>query len=619
VLAVLATLAVGVPLHLRRRSSTARTPPPHAEVQLVGAARVVAQVIGGVAAVGAVGLGAVTWFRGMGSWATPSQEHDPIVHSLATAYIHYTGNAAPWQVLPVDLASHGSVSFYPAGFPALSALVSDFIGSPMTGMNLMLVAALAVAWPMSAAAFAAFGARVAGYGRGWTDIAAGIAALIAAVLYRPGFAFAHDGGILPNAVALVMVPGLLAALLSLQRRQWTKAVAVAVGCAGAASIHPSAAVSFAVSSIAVWVGMVWRPFVRAQLGRIVAPVALTAGVALIVLIPTLIGAAQSGGTVSNWAPDIPPQSPSNAMGQTLTLAYGGYFDPTSQLSQLTLGALAVAGLVIALLLRRGWVVVAPWLLWTAITVDFRLSPSSGVGSAIGGFFYRAATRIAAHTYAFTPALIGFGVVALLALIVDARVPQRGGRAERPVHLAIPALVCAALVLAAFTATTLVDYARVNAHTVAQRYKEPQFVRYDGDDAAAIAWLHGRMKPGERIMNNANDGSTLGYVSDGLPIVNDHSMGLLDYPYTIDLLARFDQYPQNADIRALIRNLRIAWVYVDTQAPGIGDNAQGQLGPTPYTVAPGLTRLAGLPGLSLAFSSGHVHVYHVSLGEIAALN
>ncbi|MEO9222628.1 MAG: DUF6541 family protein, partial [Mycobacteriaceae bacterium] len=227
------------------------------------------------------------------------------------------------------------------------------------------------------------------------------------------------------------------------------------------------------------------------------------------------------------------------------------------------------------------------------------------------------TRIAAHGYAFTPALIGFGVVAVLA--VAARSSRRVKVAGRPVRLAVPALFLAAGVLAVFTATTLVGYAKINAHTVAQRYSEPQFVRYDADDVAAIAWLRANVKPGERIMNNANDGSTLAYVRDGLPIINDHSMGLLDYPYTIDLLARFDDYPRDADIRTLIAKLNITWVYVDTQAPGIGDNSQGRLGPSPYTVAPGLAQLDGLPGLTRVFSSGHVHVYHVSASEVAALN
>lgn len=618
VFTVLALLAAGVAVHVRRRrgDAAAETDPPSASADLEGAAQPLARVVGWVCALGAVGVGCLTWFRGMGTWDTPSQEHDPVLHSVATAYIHYTGNAAPWQVLPIDLASHGSVSFYPAGFPALSALVTDFLGNPMTSMNLMLVAALAVAWPMSAAAFAAVAVRTVGYGRGWTDLAAGIAALIAAVLYRPGFAFAHDGGILPNAVALVMVPGLIAALLTVRNRKWSTAVAVAVGCAGVVWIHPSAAVSLALCAAAVWVGMAFRASGRAHLRSVVWPLSLTAAAALVLSIPTLLGAAGSSGVASNWLPDFPAQSPSGAVGQTLTFAYGGYFDPTSQFSQLTMGALSIAALVVALLLRRGWVAVAPWLLWVVVTIAARLSPTSGLGALVGGFYYRSSNRISAHIYAFTPALIGLGAVALLALAVrTVRVPRRSGLHDRR---AVPALVLAAVVLAVFSATTLTDYAKFNAHLIAQRYRDPQFTRYDADDTAAIAWLRGRVQPGERIMNNANDGSTLGYVLDELPIVNDHSMGLLDYPYTINLLARFDQYPRDADIRALIRTLNIAWVYVDTQAPGIGDNSQGRLGPAPYTVAPGLTQLTGLPGLTPAFSSGHVHVYHVAVPEVAAL-
>lgn len=580
--------------------------------ELTGAGRRIAEALGWSGGVVAVGLGSWTWWHGMGSWSVPSQEHDPILHSVATAYIHFTGNAAPWQLVPVDLLDQSPISFYPSGFPAMSAMMADLVGSPIAGMNLMTVAALAVAWPMGAAAFTALGVRMAGLGRGWTTLAGGVAALIAAVLYRPGFAFAHDGGILPNAIALVLVPGLLAALLTIERRGWAKAVTVAIAGAGVVCVHPSALVSVALSLAAIWIGTVFTRAGRRQLRGALLPLGLVAVVGALALVPTLLGSVRSGGTVSGWAPDIVAQPLSTAVKRTLTLPYGGFYDLTFTQTQLRLAILTLAGVLVAVLARRGWVVLAPWLLWVVINISFQRSPASGFGSTIGASFYRNATRIAAHTYVFSPALVGLG--AALALYGATLLVSRGLARERP-RLTVAMLAAVGLALAVFSASTLIGYARTNALTVAQRYSEPQFTRYEPEDEAAIAFLRERVRPGERIMNNANDGSTLAYVEDGLPIINDHSMGLLDYPYTIDLLARFRDYPHDAQIRSLLKRWNITWVYVDSQAPVIGDNSQGRLGTGLYTLAPGLARLTGLPGLTKAFTAGHVSVYHLALDEI----
>jgi hypothetical protein len=378
----------------------------------------------------------------------------------------------------------------------------------------------------------------------------------------------------------------------------------------------------ALSVAVIWAAALLTARGRHHLREVFVPLALTAVVALVALIPTLLGSAKSAGTVSSWAPNIAAQSPPDAVGRTLTMAYGGYFDASFTLTQLSLAVLTLGGLVVALLTRRGWVVVAPWALWVAISIDFQMSPASGIGSAIGVFFYRSANRISAHTYVFSPAVVGFGAVAILCWMTDRVLHTQGaeaGRPDRAAKVAVPVLVCTGLALIVFFVTTLVGYAKVNAHTVAQRYSEPQFTRYDMDDRAAVAWLRDNARPGERIMNNANDGSTLAYVEDGLPIINDHSMGLLDFPYTIDLLARFNNYPQDQQIRSLLLKLNIAWVYVDSQAPATGDNAQGRLGGSPYTVAPGLARLTNLPGLTQVFTSGHVSIYHLALGEVSALS
>jgi hypothetical protein len=98
---------------------------------------------------------------------------------------------------------------------------------------------VAVALPLGVAALTVAMLRHSGLGRGWLELAAGIA-LISAVLYRPGIAFAHDGGILASASAMAMalVPGLVAAMLILRKWNWAGALAIGVASAGVVAMHP---------------------------------------------------------------------------------------------------------------------------------------------------------------------------------------------------------------------------------------------------------------------------------------------------------------------------------------------------------------------------------------------
>lgn len=150
VLTVLVIVGVVALQYLRsvravRNAVESPLPPVSGSAALTDRGLLTARLLGLLAGLAAIGLGVWTWHKGMGTWATPDQEHDPIVHSVATAFIHFTGRAAPWQILPADLLTGTPVAYYPSGFPAMSALVADFVDSPMTGMNLMTVAVLAVA------------------------------------------------------------------------------------------------------------------------------------------------------------------------------------------------------------------------------------------------------------------------------------------------------------------------------------------------------------------------------------------------------------------------------------------------------------------------------------------
>jgi hypothetical protein len=71
------------------------------------------------------------------------------------------------------------------------------------------------------------------------------------------------------------------------------------------------------------------------------------------------------------------------------------------------------------------------------------------------------------------------------------------------------------------------------------------------------------------MNSPNDGSTLLYVHDGLPIVELSTLVIPGFPYTWWLMKNFQNLQLDHYVRDMIPRLNIAWVYVDSWAPIIG--------------------------------------------------
>jgi hypothetical protein len=162
-----------------------------------------------------VGLGVLVWVHGLGGMGTIGQEHDLIVHGVLTAYIQESGHGAPWQLLPADVLTGGGVTFYPAGLHLLMAVTATITGSTIVGINAVSAIALGAGWTSGSAALAHVAARRARLDPAPALVAAGIAAVVAAGLYRPTISLAQWGGTIPNAATLALTPGLLAALLTL--------------------------------------------------------------------------------------------------------------------------------------------------------------------------------------------------------------------------------------------------------------------------------------------------------------------------------------------------------------------------------------------------------------------
>jgi len=559
--------------------------------------------------------------------STYNQDHDSIHHQVLTAYIQFTGRAAPWQVIPGDVLTGASPHPYPAGLHRLAALVGAAAGDPVSGLNATLIVLCAIAWTLGAAALTAAVLRTANAAPCWQLAGAGVTALLAAEAYRPVMQYVRDNGVMANAVALALTPGVVAVLLSLRRAVSGATILAGLACAGVVAVHPSSVVSVGITTVAVILGQLTSRTFRRALPDVLRALLPTGAVAAVFAIPTALGALGAAAGTSQYPPTESGVPIARSLGHIVAVPYGGFLDPSDQLNQPVLLVLVCLGLAGTLLLRRGIGITLAWAAWVVISALMYADPLKPPIAFVGAFFYNSASRVVAHVGILVPGLGAFGVLsvavgaragaAAAARVLSAR---RAGTRRKPVGNGLPALVAAGVLTLICLGYALVPSAADatrNAAALGDRWSTPEFDRVNEHDRAAAQFLADNVRPGQRVMNSANDGSTYAYVKYRVPVVNISTLGSDGQPYTYELLESFNTLETNQAIRSEVVDLNIAWVYVDLGAPVIG---------SPYTpanwykdplfvLAPGLNGLATVPELSLAFASGEVSVYRVDLARL----
>jgi hypothetical protein len=604
----------------------AETDPRQALPRLTGYPLLAAQLLGLILVLTGAVLTLRAWFSGLGSWRTWNQDHDTILHSLLTAYIMRTGRGAPWQIMPADVIVGSPTVYYPDGFHLLAATVADVFGDAVVGMNAVAAMVLGAAWTCAAGALAGVAVRwlcggVDNAAKGWTALGAGVGSVIAAGLYRPGLEMARDNGVLPNASALVLVPGVLVGLLLVRPKGWTGALGVGVACAGVVTVHPSSGLSVGLSILVIWLAMLCGRHGRATLRAQLPVLAVVIGAAVLVGAPVLHGALAVSSRIKAFPPDSHGMPISRMLGNVVGLTYGGMFD-NRPIMQVWPTLLLLAGVLATLMQRRAVPLAVAWAVWVVVVLLAYRNPR-GLTAPILGFFYNSAGRVQGHTALFAPALATVGVFAALGALLTGLGAARLNGSERLGQRTVAVL--GVTMLFVFTVGYLSGptnrYLRTNAEALSQRWRYPQMYRVDSEDITAAAWLRTRIKPGERIMNSPNDGSTWLYVHDGLPIVELSTLGVPGFPYTWRLMKNFQNLQLDHYVRNMIPRLNIAWVYVDSRAPIIGawgapDNWTGG---GLMTMVPGLTNLDHTPGLILEHVVGSVRIYRVDQPAIRALD
>lgn len=552
-----------------------------------------------------------TWRTGLGSLASVPQEHDTIHHTAVVAWIWRSGRAAPWEVFPADVVTGEPVGFYPAGSQAFAALLAPLTGDPVAGLNAMSVVVLVVGLLLGVHALAR---RLPSR---WAPLVAGFAALLAATSYRPTFAFLHDGGILANACAAALAPGLTALVVSAPRLRWTAVVPVALGAAGALTVHPTAAPVVAGSVLAWWAGQLLTRRDRASAAwtrRSLPPLAVVGALVVALALPTLAAAASVGGEVTGWPRDMPVLDLGEALPIALGHPYGGFLDPDFEREQRTLTVLVAVGAVVLLALRRGWGALVALLASGAVLLLYLVAPDVPGLRTWTGLFYNSYVRIQAAGAAWSW-VVGGVALALPAGLLGLLATRRAG--NRVVVGAVVTVVTA-LTAVGFWTQAGSAYARTDEQALASRYASPDFVRVGPDDRRAIDFLAGAVQPGERVLNNANDGSTYAYVYAGVPVVNFTPLGESELPYAWGLLERIDDLDTDPQVQRWVCEEDVAWVYVDEQAPGIGSpSTPGDWYPEPsYTVPPAFLGLDDVEALEPVMTAGTVTVYQVDEALLA---
>jgi hypothetical protein len=394
---------------------------------------------------------------------------------------------------------------------------------------------------------------------------------------------------------------------------WAGVLPLALAVGGAVVTHPTSAVTIGLTT-AVWflAERLGTPEGRRSLVPALRTLAIGGAAGAVLLLPLIVAAADATETVTEFPRDFGVTPLAQAIGYAVGAPYGGILDPAFLDAQAWIFALSVAGLAASLLLRRNAAVVAVFAVWAAVLIGFLMDVDLGPLRTVTGIYYNSYVRISGGL-----ALVQW-LAAGLALALVAESVARGVTALRrrePVRWLRPSV--AALLLLGFLLAVALPYAHTNSDALAERYSDPEFIRVDQDDLDAAEYVSERIGPGERVMNNANDGSSYGYVYHGLPIVENAALGSAKAPYTVDLLQSFRDLNEDDEIRALACDLRITWAIADAEAPPIWAPverypwAQDGL----FSVAPGLQDLDEVDNVEAVQQFGDVTVYRIDLDGV----
>ena len=346
---------------------------------------------------GAVGLGVlgqvVPVLVAMGRPDRILNAWDALFHLSAVQAARAEGLVTPTSLSELAAPDQARVSFYPHAWHAITALVPQWSG-PVVVVNVASVVPVVVATVVGVVALA----RVL-----FPD--APEVAPVAAVLTASGLAVplavALQPGLIPNAFALSLVPGVLACVIDARRLPTSARAVLGLAALGVTFAHPNAGLALCVLSMP-WVLPMLSPAVvrltTSWRGRGVLVIALAAGLTALVLV--------LASPTARVVAEIHQKPPQGAGELAARLATGNLGEWTSYAIVPML--CAVLGVVVSVRQRRGRALVVAVLVSVALYAS-AASPVDAV-SSLTGLWYTETRRIAPLVGMLVAPLAALGTV-----------------------------------------------------------------------------------------------------------------------------------------------------------------------------------------------------------------
>lgn len=501
------------------------------------------------------------------------QYWDALFHGAATRYIAENGTAGLTDLAPVSQPANPHF-YYPDSYHALTSLLLHLPGDGSPAALNGMPGALNAMSAVTGVVFVLGAAVLTGRLTGGSRLAAVAAAVVAASCWTFPFQVLGWGPLLPFALGVAVIPGLLVLgdRVAAGRREtaWAdvmvSAVMLGVGLAGAWSVHPSVALAAAIVVAAQAVaGLVAAPGLRPRLtvlgGFVLA--ALPAGVYAVWTL-TVLSAGVGGGTADfSW----PRQ-----MG--VAQAVAGVFDlGPSAVSSVGMTVLVLIGLVATVVVRRWRRPLAP-AVWALVAFGVLYVLSAAVHGdwvrKFTGYWWDDMYRFAALLAVPSVVLAGAGVRALIlrgAGRSPGRCPGRGAAARVGVVAAVACLLAVASGQAHLVREVRIwGYGDGPAVTAQERIVLDELAeRYDGGV----------------VLNDPFDGTTWVYALHGVPVV--FPSPLADAPVAqvgrdrMTLYTSINRYGFDPSITHEVQRLDVRWVIVGTRSVGGPGRPAGFIG------------------------------------------
>src|SRR4051812_8156872 len=429
-------------------------------------------VLIGVGVAAGLGIGAVTFLRGVRNLNNVQQGWDAPFHANLVRWIAEHGDARPSTVGTIANLPDQTNYFYPDTYHALLALVFDKAGlamMPTLNMGALTVilcvpigvAAMCHVWRMPALAVAA-------------------AAAVSASFTNFPYDSLWRGPLWPYVAGVALIPAMLAlARLLLEPRGVAGPVAIGIGVAGLIGLHTSVAFVVVVYFLLILLAVLFR-FERIDWRRSAPSLVASIGLAVVCGLPLALPSLYNAGGVTSafWASDA---TVSGGLGETIT------FSPMAPFPQWWIGVPAFVGICLLVKHRRMlWMVAAYVVLGGLFAAT--VSMESPLIHTLTGIFYNDHWRIGA----LVP-LAGAGAVGEFTDTAARWIARKAGGRLPNVSPATLTAVGVVVLVVVIGGLSRGGYIGRNAARLQQNYSGGPTV--SNDERQAFDWLAAHVAPG----------------------------------------------------------------------------------------------------------------------------